>query len=70
MSVGKRVSEEMGTNLGDDVGYAIRFEDVTCPNTVIKYMTDGVLLRGTLKDPELDKYHVVVMDEAHERSSA
>ncbi|CAF2152423.1 unnamed protein product [Brassica napus] len=70
MSVGKRVSEEMGTNLGDDVGYAIRFEDVTCSNTVIKYMTDGVLLRGTLKDPELDKYHVVVMDEAHERSSA
>lgn len=44
--------------------------DVTCPNTVIKYMTDGVLLRETLKDPELDKYHVVVMDEAHERSSA
>lgn len=68
MSVAKRVSEEMDTELGDKVGYAIRFEDVTGPNTIIKYMTDGVLLRETLKDPELDKYRVIVMDEAHERS--
>ncbi|GMH27685.1 hypothetical protein Nepgr_029528 [Nepenthes gracilis] len=68
MSVAKRVSEEMETELGDKVGYAIRFEDVTGPNTVIKYMTDGVLLRETLKDPELEKYRVIVMDEAHERS--
>ncbi|BBG95058.1 RNA helicase family protein [Prunus dulcis] len=64
----KRVSEEMETELGDKVGYAIRFEDVTGPNTVIKYMTDGVLLRETLRDSDLDKYRVVVMDEAHERS--
>ncbi|KAK4790198.1 hypothetical protein SAY86_017502 [Trapa natans] len=68
MSVAKRVSEEMETELGDKVGYAIRFEDVTGPNTVIKYMTDGVLLRETLKDDDLDKYRVIVMDEAHERS--
>jgi pre-mRNA-splicing factor ATP-dependent RNA helicase DHX38/PRP16 len=68
MSVAKRVSEEMETELGDKIGYAIRFEDVTGPNTVIKYMTDGVLLRETLKDSDLDKYRVVVMDEAHERS--
>ncbi|KAI4331886.1 hypothetical protein L6164_016837 [Bauhinia variegata] len=68
MSVAKRVSEEMETELGDKVGYAIRFEDVTGPNTIIKYMTDGVLLRETLKDSDLDKYRVVVMDEAHERS--
>ncbi|CAA0818336.1 RNA helicase family protein [Striga hermonthica] len=68
MSVAKRVSEEMETELGDKVGYAIRFEDVTGPNTVIKYMTDGVLLRETLKDADLEKYRVVVMDEAHERS--
>ncbi|KAJ0507024.1 putative RNA helicase [Helianthus annuus] len=68
MSVAKRVSEEMETELGELVGYAIRFEDVTGPNTVIKYMTDGVLLRETLKDADLDKYRVVVMDEAHERS--
>ncbi|KAK9104172.1 hypothetical protein Scep_021016 [Stephania cephalantha] len=68
MSVAKRVSEEMETELGDLVGYAIRFEDETGPNTIIKYMTDGVLLRETLKDSDLDKYRVVVMDEAHERS--
>ncbi|XP_057433734.1 pre-mRNA-splicing factor ATP-dependent RNA helicase DEAH7-like isoform X2 [Lotus japonicus] len=68
MSVAKRVSEEMETELGDQVGYAIRFEDVTGPNTIIKYMTDGVLLRETLKDSDLDKYRVIVMDEAHERS--
>ncbi|KAI3877863.1 hypothetical protein MKX03_028749 [Papaver bracteatum] len=68
MSVAKRVSEEMQTELGDKVGYAIRFEDVTGPNTMIKYMTDGVLLRETLKDSDLAKYSVIVMDEAHERS--
>ncbi|KAE9454731.1 hypothetical protein C3L33_13370, partial [Rhododendron williamsianum] len=68
MSVAKRVSEEMETELGDRVGYAIRFEDVTGPKTVIKYMTDGVLLRETLKDADLDKYRIIVMDEAHERS--
>ncbi|KAM3205935.1 pre-mRNA-splicing factor ATP-dependent RNA helicase DEAH7 [Capsicum annuum] len=68
MSVAKRVGEEMETELGDKVGYAIRFEDVTGPSTVIKYMTDGVLLRETLKDPDLEKYRVIVMDEAHERS--
>ncbi|KAJ8439157.1 hypothetical protein Cgig2_027083 [Carnegiea gigantea] len=67
-SVAKRVSEEMETELGDKVGYAIRLEDITGPGTVIKYMTDGVLLRETLKDPELEKYRVIVMDEAHERS--
>ncbi|GKC91692.1 pre-mRNA-splicing factor ATP-dependent RNA helicase DEAH7, partial [Tanacetum coccineum] len=60
MSVAKRVSEEMETELGDKVGYAIRFEDVTGPKTVIKVKT--------LKDADLDKYRVVVMDEAHERS--
>ncbi|XP_060173448.1 pre-mRNA-splicing factor ATP-dependent RNA helicase DEAH7-like [Lycium barbarum] len=68
MSVAKRVSEEMETNIGDKVGYAIRFEGATGPSTVIKYMTDGVLLRETLKDPDLEKYRMIVMDEAHERS--
>ncbi|GLU06194.1 hypothetical protein SLE2022_232450 [Rubroshorea leprosula] len=68
MSVAKRVSEGMETELGDKVGYAIRFEDVTGPNTIIKYMTDGILLRETLKDSDLDKHRVIVMDEAHERS--
>jgi len=68
MSVAKRVSEEMGCELGKTVGYAIRFEDVTSDETVIKYMTDGVLLRETISSRDLDAYSVVIMDEAHERS--
>ncbi|XP_052750066.1 pre-mRNA-splicing factor ATP-dependent RNA helicase PRP16 isoform X1 [Galleria mellonella] len=68
MSVAKRVSDEMGTKLGDEVGYAIRFEDCTSPNTVIKYMTDGILLREGLREPDLDHYCAIIMDEAHERS--
>ena len=68
MSVAKRVSEEMGVELGVEVGYAIRFEDLTTQNTVIKYMTDGVLLRESLRDADLDPYSCIVMDEAHERS--
>ncbi|XP_053948845.1 pre-mRNA-splicing factor ATP-dependent RNA helicase PRP16-like [Anastrepha ludens] len=68
MSVAKRVSDEMGTKLGDEVGYAIRFEDCTSEKTVIKYMTDGILLRESLRDPDLDGYSAVIMDEAHERS--
>lgn len=55
MSVAKRVSEEMGVELGRDVGYAIRFEDCTSEHTVIKYMTDGVLLRETLNEADLDR---------------
>ena len=50
----KRVSEEMGCELGSLVGYSIRFEDVTSKQTIIKYMTDGVLLRESLNDEELD----------------
>lgn len=68
VSVAKRVSEEMGVALGEEVGYAIRFEDVSSERTKIKYMTDGVLLRETLFEKDLDKYSVVIMDEAHERS--
>lgn len=124
VSVAKRVSEEMGVELGGTVGYAIRFEDCTSKETIIKCtfvtvlcllcemyirilslcgcvclatvfpsslaevsspsypnrmsdvrgtmdcvdMTDGVLLRESLSDPDLEKYSVIVMDEAHERS--
>ena len=50
------------------VGYAIRFEDITSEKTIIKYMTDGVLLRETLREGDLDNYSAVIMDEAHERS--
>ena len=54
VSVAKRVSEEMGCELGTKVGYSIRFEDCTSKETKIKYMTDGVLLRESLLDPELN----------------
>ncbi|KAG8850157.1 DEAH-box RNA helicase prp16 [Tulasnella sp. 330] len=68
MSVAKRVSEEMECKLGGTVGYAIRFEDCTSPETKIKYMTDGVLLRESLNEGDLDRYSVIILDEAHERS--
>ncbi|KAF7995038.1 hypothetical protein HCN44_004510 [Aphidius gifuensis] len=68
MSVAKRVAEEFGCRLGQEVGYTIRFEDCTCPETQIKYMTDGMLLRECLIDLELKAYSVIMLDEAHERT--
>lgn len=68
MSVAKRVAEEMEVKLGSTVGYAIRFEDCTSKETIIKYMTDGVLLRESLNEPDLDRYSCIIMDEAHERA--
>ncbi|KAM2888067.1 hypothetical protein FF1_011851 [Malus domestica] len=68
VSVARRVSQELGVRLGDEVGYAIRFEDRTSERTRIKYLTDGVLLRESLSNPELDQYSVIILDEAHERS--
>lgn len=67
-SVARRVADERGCRLGEEVGYSIRFEDRTGPNTRIKYMTDGVLVRECLEDPCLSRYGVVMLDEAHERS--
>ena len=54
--------------LGKQVGYSIRFEDCTSDKTLIKYMTDGVLLRESLNEGDLDRYSVIILDEAHERS--
>lgn len=68
MSVAKRVSEEMDVKLGEQCGYNIRFEDMTSRNTVMKYMTDGMLLREAMSDPQLSRYSVVILDEAHERT--
>lgn len=70
VSVAKRVSEEVGCKLGNEVGYTIRFEDVTSPDTTIKFMTDGILLRESVLDPRLEKYSVIMLDEAHERTIA
>ncbi|CAN8304073.1 unnamed protein product [Cochlearia groenlandica] len=68
VSVARRVAQELDVSLGDDVGYAIRFEDRTSSKTRIKYLTDGVLLRESLSNPMLDDYSVIILDEAHERS--
>lgn len=68
MSVAKRVAEEVGCRLGQEVGYTIRFEDCTSPETRIKYMTDGMLLRECLVDADLRQYSVIMLDEAHERT--
>jgi hypothetical protein len=70
MSVAKRVAEEVGSRLGQEVGYTIRFEDCTSPDTKIKYMTDGMLQRECLIDPDVSQYSVIMLDEAHERTIA
>lgn len=67
-SVAKRVAEEVGCKLGEEVGYLIRFDDNTSPSTKIKYMTDGMLQREALTDPYMSKYSVIMLDEAHERT--
>jgi pre-mRNA-splicing factor ATP-dependent RNA helicase DHX15/PRP43 len=58
MSVAQRVSEEMDVSLGQEVGYSIRFEDCSGPKTLLKYMTDGMLLREAMSDPMLENYQV------------
>ena len=68
MSVAARVAQEMGFKLGMEVGYSIRFEDCTSERTVVKYMTDGMLLREFLSEPDLESYSVLIIDEAHERT--
>ncbi|KAI2513995.1 hypothetical protein MHU86_379 [Fragilaria crotonensis] len=68
VSVAKRVAEEYGCALGEQVGYSIRFEDVTSKETIIKYMTDGMLMREYLADNDLNRYSALMLDEAHERT--
>ena len=64
----KRIAQELGTPMGQDVGYQVRFSDKTGPSASIKLMTDGILLAQTQKDPELRAYDTLIIDEAHERS--
>ncbi|KAG9508555.1 Pre-mRNA-splicing factor ATP-dependent RNA helicase DHX16, partial [Fragariocoptes setiger] len=76
MSVAARVAQEynakfdykVDTKLGDKIGYSIRFEDCSSDATLIKYMTDGMLLREFLDSPTLEGYSVIIIDEAHERT--
>lgn len=67
-TVATRVAEEIGCRIGEEVGYSIRFEDLTSAKTRIKFLTDGLLLREALADPLLSRYSVIMVDEAHERS--
>ncbi|KAK5165383.1 DEAH-box ATP-dependent RNA helicase prp43 [Saxophila tyrrhenica] len=70
MSVAQRVAQEMDVKLGEEVGYSIRFEDMTSPSTMLKYMTDGMLLREAMNDHDLKRYSTIILDEAHERTLA
>ncbi|KAK9904219.1 hypothetical protein WJX75_007114 [Coccomyxa subellipsoidea] len=68
IAIARRVAQEMGVQLGAEVGYAVRFDDRSSAATRIKYMTDGMLVREALIDPSLSRYKIVVLDEAHERT--
>uniref|UniRef100_A0A1I7Y448 RNA helicase n=1 Tax=Steinernema glaseri TaxID=37863 RepID=A0A1I7Y448_9BILA len=68
MSLARRVAEEANVELGAEVGYKIRFDACVGDNTIVQYMTDGVLLRECINKPDLGKYSVIIVDEAHERS--
>ena len=67
-SVARRVAEELGTQLGDKVGFQVRFTDQVSEQSLIKFMTDGILLAETQSDPWLSAYDTIIIDEAHERS--
>ncbi|XP_022807935.1 pre-mRNA-splicing factor ATP-dependent RNA helicase DHX15-like [Stylophora pistillata] len=64
------VADELDVTIGQEVGYTIRFEECTSPRTILKYMTDGMLLREAMTDSLLDHYAVILLDEAHERTLA
>ncbi|KAG5360265.1 putative ATP-dependent RNA helicase DHR2 [Yarrowia sp. B02] len=68
ISLAKRVSEEYGCALGEDVGYTVRFQNQSNHHTKIKYLTDGMLLRELMLDNDLNKYSTIILDEAHERT--
>ena len=58
----------MGTSIGKKVGYSVRFDEKVSNETKIKYVTDGMLLRESMIDPLLNKYGIIILDEAHERT--
>lgn len=68
ITVAQRVADEQGVPLGAGVGFAVRFDNRSGPQTKIKYMTDGLLIREAISDPLLKSYSVIFVDEAHERT--
>ena len=68
LSLSRRVAEELGVGWGREVGCKVRFSDQTTPQTIIKFLTDGMLLAEAQGDPLLSEYDTIVVDEAHERS--
>lgn len=69
-SVAQRVADEMDVKLGEEVGYNVRFDDMSSQKTVLKYMTDGMLLREAMHDHDMSRYSCIILDEAHERTLA
>src|SRR5512133_3152611 len=67
-TVAERIAEELGTELGGAVGYTVRFTDEVGPTTLVKLMTDGILLAEIQRDRLLTRYDTIIVDEAHERS--
>ena len=67
-TLAERIAEETGTIVGGAIGYTIRFGDHTGPRTLVKLMTDGILLAEIASDPDLGRYDTIILDEAHERS--
>jgi ATP-dependent helicase HrpA len=67
-TVAERIAEELGSPLGQAVGYKVRFTDVSADDTLVKLMTDGILLNELARDRQLRRYDTLIIDEAHERS--
>lgn len=67
-SLATRVSEEYGCHLGEEIGYQVRFSNLTSHNTKVTYLTDGMLIRELMLDENLSKYSTIIIDEAHERT--
>lgn len=69
-SVAQRVADELDVTLGNEVGYSVRFDNCTSDKTLLKYMTDGQLLRECMHDNDMSRYACIIIDEAHERTLA
>ena len=67
-TVAERIAEELGTELGETIGYAVRFTDKVSERSLVKLMTDGILLAELQRDRDLSRYDTLIIDEAHERS--